>query len=251
MTKRKQRQLVRNIKLYAVCGAMVYLAFGVRGLAGQDGEASGMTQIAEVATESPKCETEEWQEASTQEPEVPEKVIGQDLEYPFNQMSFDWSADQIDGFVYHEISDECKQSGGYFPMEMQMYTYIVCQNSNVDYEIVFALIEKESSCRYDAVGDDGCSVGYMQLYQKWHTERMEELNCHDLLNPYQNVMVGVSYLAELQGRFGNIEDVLAAYNYGPTGAQKHLWSKGKHWYSYNEQIVERANELKAEVEVDD
>lgn len=247
MTRRKQRQLVRNAKVYAVCGAMLYLALGVGGLTGGTDGIKGdevETQHVSIETLQEVGQTEADVIWNTVEPE-PTQVPGT-LEYPFNTMSFDWGGDQTEGFVYHEISEECKKSGGYFPEEMQIYTYIICQQDDFDYEIVFALIERESHCVWDAVGDDGVSFGYMQIYEKWHKEDMERLLCSDLLNPYQNVKVGVDYLAQLAEDYDAIEDVLAAYNYGPKGAREHLWSQGVHWYKYNEGIVARANELKEE-----
>jgi soluble lytic murein transglycosylase-like protein len=44
---------------------------------------------------------------------------------------------------------------------------------------------------------------------------MKRLGCDDLLNPYQNVMVGVDYLSEQINRYGgNIAKGLTAYNKG-------------------------------------
>lgn len=171
-------------------------------------------------------------------------------EYPWNMMSQDWGCDDVEGFYYHEISEECKAAGGSFPVIAQVYTYIVCKNAGVDYEVVFALIEKESSCVWTAKGDGGGSIGLMQVSEKWHIDRMERLGCTDLTNPFQNIIVGVDFLEELQDTIGDtpcqMADVLAAYNYGLSGAKKHLWANGIHWYSYNEEIMARAQELKAE-----
>lgn len=171
-------------------------------------------------------------------------------EYPWNTMSQDWSCEQVEGFFYHEISDKAKAAGGAFPVIAQVYTYIICRQYEVDYEIVFALIEYESSFRWDASGDGGTSIGLMQIAEKWHRERMERLNCTDLTNPYQNIRVGVDFLAELQTTLADSDfkmvDVLAAYNYGISGAKKYLWDNGIHWYTYNREIMARADELKQE-----
>ena len=129
-----------------------------------------------------KTATEQESEAEEQT----ESDLDADEEYPFNTMSQDWSGEDMEGFCYHEISDECKAAGGKFPVMAQIYTYIVCQNYGVDYEMVFALIERESECNWNASGDGGTSWGYMQIAQKWHKERMRRLNCTDLTNPYQN-----------------------------------------------------------------
>lgn len=175
-----------------------------------------------------------------------------DEEYPFNTISQDWSDEDMEGFCYHEISDECKAAGGRFPVLAQIYTYIVCKKYGVDYEMVFALIEQESKCDWNASGDDGTSWGYMQVAPKWHKERMERLGCTNLTNPYQNILVGVDYLKEIQDNLQDIPEdvrpyyVLAAYNYGKKGAWQSLWSKDKVKYSYNTAIMERAAQLKAE-----
>lgn len=175
-------------------------------------------------------------------------------EYPFNTMSQDWDGEDIAGFHYHEISEAAKASGGYFPPIAQIYTYIICNQYGVDYEMVFALIELESKCRYDAAGDDGNSVGYMQIQGQWHEDRMKRLGVDDLTNPFQNILVGVDILAEIQGQI--IEsgtapemvaaDTLAVYNYGMQGARRYLWANGVHLYSYNQAILDRAEELRQE-----
>lgn len=179
------------------------------------------------------------------------------VEYPFNTMSQDWSGEDMEGFCYHEITDECKAAGGTFPIMAQIYTYIVCENYGVDYEMVFALIEKESECRWNASGDGGTSWGYMQIARKWHKERMQRLNCADLTNPYQNVTVGIDYLKEIQDSLQEVPEdvrpyyVLAVYNYGAAGAKENLWNHGVYKYSYNTAIMERAAQLKAEKERQD
>lgn len=178
-------------------------------------------------------------------------MIGE-YDYPFNTMSQDWSAGEVEGFYYHDITEECTAAGGTFPVIAQVYTYCICQEYGVDYEMVFALIERESKCRWDAVGDDGESKGYMQVMEKWHTDRMERIGAGNLLNPFQNVRVGVDFLAELQEKLADVPEedrdyyVLAAYNYGMQGAKTHLWSKGIVKYDYNEEIMNRAAQLKEE-----
>lgn len=200
-----------------------------------------------------KTSTEQESEAEEQT----ESDLNADEEYPFNTMSQDWSGEDMEGFCYHEISDECKAAGGKFPVMAQIYTYIVCQNYGVDYEMVFALIEQESECNWNASGDGGTSWGYMQIAQKWHKERMQRLNCTDLTNPYQNVTVGIDYLKEIQDSLQEVPEdvrpyyVLAVYNYGAAGAKENLWNHGVYKYSYNTAIMERAAQLKAEKERQD
>lgn len=161
----------------------------------------------------------------------------------FDTMSEDWGSDDVEGFQFYEIPEEYQKAGGYMPEKMQIYTYIVCENYGVRYELVLALIERESGYEFDKIGDDGRSIGYMQIFEEYHRDRMERLNCTDLMNPYQNILVGVDYLASLLNKYGTQQDALAAYNYGQAGAYRHLWSKGIYVYDYNAGIMERAKEI--------
>lgn len=214
-----------------------------------------MQAVEVVQEDEPEPETEEQATEEKEEPEETEQgIYGCQLYsvygFPWNTMSQDWSGEQVEGFYYHEISEDCRKEGGEFPVIAQVYTYITCKEYGVDYEMVFALIEHESRCRWRAEGDGGSSIGLMQISERWHSDRMQRLHCTDLMNPFQNIRVGVDFLHELQEQLEGSEflnaDVLAAYNYGMAGARKHLWDKGIHWYSYNEEIMERAQELKAE-----
>lgn len=165
----------------------------------------------------------------------------------FDTMSMDYGGEE-EGFVFYEIPEEYKATGGYFPEEAQIYTYCLCKQYGVRYSLVVAMIERESGYQYDRIGDDGHSVGYMQIWQSAHTDRMEELGVTNLLNPYQNIYVGVDYIAELIEKYGTIQDALAAYNYGERGAYTNLWSKGIYVYEYNETIMQRMKEIEEELE---
>lgn len=167
----------------------------------------------------------------------------------FDTMSADWGGEE-DGFVFYEIPEEYSRTGGYFPEKMQVYTYCVCKQYGVRYDLVVALIEKESGYKFDKVGDNGHSIGYMQIYEECHRDRMERLNVTDLMNPYQNVLVGIDYLSELIERYGTIQDALAAYNYGEQGAKQHLWKNGIYVYEYNQTIMSRMKEIEEELEQD-
>lgn len=167
----------------------------------------------------------------------------------FDTMSADWGGEE-DGFVFYEIPEEYSRTGGYFPEKMQVYTYCVCKQYGVRYDLVVALIEKESGYKFDKIGDDGHSIGYMQIYEECHRDRMERLNVTDLMNPYQNVLVGIDYLSELIERYGTIQDALAAYNYGEQGAKQHLWKNGIYVYEYNQTIMSRMKEIEEELEQD-
>lgn len=153
-------------------------------------EASGQNAMLE--------QVRTWQQEQDTEP---------DKYAVFDTMSADWGGEE-DGFVLYEIPEEYSRTGGYFPEKMQVYTYCVCKQYGVRYDLVVALIEKESGYKFDKVGDDGHSIGYMQIYEECHRDRMERLNVTDLTNPYQNVLVGIDYLSELIERWGLYSTVI-------------------------------------------
>ena len=98
--------------------------------------------------------------------------------------------------------------------ELQRHIVLVSEQNGIDPAIVFAMAKRESNYKANAIGDGGDSVGLLQIQEKWHWERMEELGCTNLLDPFQNVTVGVDYLAELLDRYGDIGKALTAYNRG-------------------------------------
>lgn len=104
--------------------------------------------------------------------------------------------------------------------EFQEWIYTYCSNKNVSPAIVIAIIEKESSYDPLSVGDDGESFGLMQIYQKFHEDRMEKLGVTDLLESKQNVQVGVDYLLELFSENPEPVWVLNAYNGGRAYANR-------------------------------
>lgn len=100
--------------------------------------------------------------------------------------------------------------------EIQMAIYEICEGDNELFCAAMAIAYKESRFDPEAIGDNGRSIGMMQINQRWHTERMERLGVTDLLNPIQNAAVGIDCLKELSSTFGWVdgEKVYMAYNAG-------------------------------------
>lgn len=135
----------------------------------------------------------------------------------FDTMSEDWGSDDLEGFVFCDLPEKYADKG-YFPEKMQIYTRCLCKQNDVPYALVLAIIEYESGYEFDKTGDNGNSKGYMQIYEKWHTDRMQKLNCTDLMNPYQNVKVGIDFLSYLLKKYGTVQDALV----GVTAHRKYL-----------------------------
>ena len=92
----------------------------------------------------------------------------------------------------------------------------IATRSGVAPNIVKAIIVEESGGNPNAVGDNGESIGLMQIQPKHHKKRMEELGIVSLFDPQENVIVGCNILAELYDKYGNYEDALSVYNSGNT-----------------------------------
>ena len=97
--------------------------------------------------------------------------------------------------------------------DLQQYIGQVCREYGVPTEIVMAIIDMESDYQADRIGDGGRSYGLMQIYASQHTERCVELGAVNLLDPRQNILAGVDFLAELLD-IGPMDWALSFYNGG-------------------------------------
>lgn len=98
--------------------------------------------------------------------------------------------------------------------DLQDFIVEICEEKQIDPAIIVAMCWRESTYNPDCIGDNGNSFGLMQVQPYWHYERMQRLGCTDLLDPRQNITVGVDYLCEQLNRYGDIAKALTAYNAG-------------------------------------
>jgi soluble lytic murein transglycosylase-like protein len=120
--------------------------------------------------------------------------------------------------------------------ELQFRIIGLCEERGIDPAIVMAMIWKESRFHADSVGDGGNSLGLMQIQPRWHSKRMEKLGCTDLLDPHQNVVVGIDYLAESIRRYdGDVAKALVAYNQGSYKGTVTAYAKS---------VLEKAEEMR-------
>jgi soluble lytic murein transglycosylase-like protein len=115
------------------------------------------------------------------------------------------------------------------PLDKELQNYIIQQAhaNGIQPQIIMAMIERESDYNITCMGDGGDSYGLMQIQPKWHNERMKKLGCTDLLDPYQNVTVGIDYLCELLSRYdGDMAKTLVSYNQGHYKGTVTAYAKG-------------------------
>ena len=123
--------------------------------------------------------------------------------------------------------------------ETQWAIYEACGYDPGLFSLVMAIAEHESEFKPDLQGDNGQSLGMMQINTRWHTDRMEALGVTDLTDPVQCAAVAIDYLQELESRYGfeaESEALLMAYNMGPSGARKAL-NEGRTSTDYSREIM--------------
>jgi soluble lytic murein transglycosylase-like protein len=100
-----------------------------------------------------------------------------------------------------------------------IYINALCDEYAVDYDMVKAVIQTESSWNHKAVSTSG-AIGLMQILP---TTAITEFNTpeQDLYDPYVNVTVGIKYLSHLNNHFDDIDATLTAYSHGPTITKKY------------------------------
>ncbi|NLE27069.1 MAG: lytic transglycosylase domain-containing protein [Clostridiaceae bacterium] len=130
--------------------------------------------------------------------------------------------------------------------ELQEYTFGLCKENDLDYEMVLAMMDRESDYREKMISKTN-DYGLMQINEVNHGWLKTELGIEDFLDAEQNILAGVRMLSELTGKYEDPHQALMAYNSGEAGA-KRLWGQGKTTSEYSRSIMARAEELRKEAE---
>lgn len=145
-----------------------------------------------------------------------------------------------------ERTEQALLSEGYLNNEiplsydLQSYLRAVCAEYGVPYHIALGVIQAESSFAADV--SNGICFGYMQIHKINSGWLGEKLGVSDLLDPYQNLRAGVYILGDLYADYGDWHKTLIAYNYGPAGAQEHVFSKGYTTTEYSRAVMGYADD---------
>lgn len=146
---------------------------------------------------------------------------------------------QIEGGITVEIFRplDCKLSE-----ELQEYTYYLCQQNDVDFELAMAVMCIESGFDAEAVSGTG-DYGLMQLNEITLPELSDKLGITDITDPYQNIRGGVYLLGGYAAKYDDPARVLMAYNMGDYGSSA-LWEEGIHTTAYTEKVLTKYREFK-------
>ena len=121
-----------------------------------------------------------------------------------------------------------------------------CNEYGLSTNIVMGVISTESKFNISAIGDRGEAFGLMQVQKKWHRKRMSKLGITDLMNCYNNVHVGIDFLAELyKANNKNWHKTLMAYNGGQAYANRRI-RNGLYSSEYSRKVMSKAEKYKAE-----
>lgn len=129
--------------------------------------------------------------------------------------------------------------------ELQKYTYDLCLKKNVDYELVLAVMWRESRFELDATGYNSNGTqdsGIMQINDINKEWIAEELNVTDLYDPQQNILAGVTMLSDFIDTYGE-HDGLMAYGAGETGMSR-LKEKGVNTLGNVQVAFDKRDEIK-------
>lgn len=83
----------------------------------------------------------------------------------------------------------------------------------VEYELVLAIMSVETKFDISAIGDNGESLGAMQIQPRWWGKYVDKHKA-DLMTLEGNVTVGCEILLELYSKSSDIKRTLNAYNTG-------------------------------------
>lgn len=132
--------------------------------------------------------------------------------------------------------------------ELQEYTFTICEEYGVDYEMVLALMNRESEYKAGVISKTG-DYGIMQINKVNHEWLREKLGITDFLDPEQSILSGVYMLSDLTRKYEDPHRILMAYNMGERGARDYV-SRGNTSSSYSRYIIQRRAELLEETDGD-
>lgn len=153
-----------------------------------------------------------------------------------SEISMDWSGDEYDFIPLNCKLDEATQQ----------FTFYLCKGYDIDWTLVMALMQKESSFNSTIISatDD---YGLMQINKANHKWLTDTIGVTDFLDKEQNIRAGVFVLRKLFEEYTDSNLVLMTYNMGADGAET-LWNKGIYTTPYVDDILAYQAEFNKQIE---
>lgn len=133
-------------------------------------------------------------------------------------------------FVFSNFFDTDVFYKNRYPIVHEDVVEKYCDLYDVDKYLVQSIIRTESFFDEKAISSKG-AIGLMQIMPDtgvWVAEKLklENFTTEDLFDSEKNIMIGVWYINYLSDKFdGNMNNVIVAYNAGPTNVSKWLAEK--------------------------
>lgn len=125
----------------------------------------------------------------------------------------------------------------------QRYTFELCKEYGLEYEIVLSLMGVEANWNLYIRSTSGyASAGSISI--RYHYDRMLSLGL-DLNDPLDGIECICVIMAEKLNAYGDYSLALMAYNKGDAGAQKYF-NKGVYSIAYTEKVLGFAEAIKNE-----
>ena len=184
------------------------------------------------------------EEAETTSPEIQEPVVVVQADSLLWSEAPYWGEDPFESEKIEQALIEQGYLRDDVPLtyDEQDFLHTACQESGVPYALALAVIERETQFQ-NLVGDDGASLGYMQVQERWHKDRMDRLGVTDLMGPFGNFRVGCDFLAELLGKYP-VQEALTAYNSGSPGYNQYSYDVMDNYEKWKELVGDEVSGIK-------
>lgn len=136
------------------------------------------------------------------------------------------------------------------PEDQQKYAYSMCQTYGIQYELLLAVMYKESGYNPNAIGG-GNSYGLSQIHISNFTNLKNRLGISNLLDPYDNIKAGAYMLALYMGSAKKVSSdpttievyALNSYNMGEGSYYNNCYSRGIVDRGYSNSVLSLRNTL--------
>lgn len=137
-----------------------------------------------------------------------------------------------------EVTEAPKPEPVYYdcPLSHELQDYIrgLCEKNEIPMSLVIAMIEVESSFRPNVVSKTN-DYGLMQINEINHPRFQEEFGVTDFFDPFDNVLCGITMIAEHYHRYLTLDKALMAYNLGGAKARM-FWDEGIYETNYSRKV---------------
>lgn len=119
--------------------------------------------------------------------------------------------------------------------ETQEFVYYLCKSYDIDFTLIMAVIQAESSFKSDLISETN-DYGLMQINKTNHEWITKNIGVTNYLDSKENVRAGCFVLRKLFEKYQDSEMVLMAYHFGERGA-KTLWNEGVYESKYSQTVL--------------